>query len=145
VLAVFGRYMQILILIATDGSRRWRLVAFGSCTCGCSCSPTRRGPAPQAGRHDLHLRHRWDRRGPGTGRSRRREGRRDLGKRKDHTAGPARGSGGRDAVHLVPVLLGGGVRLFDDLGPHQIELRRTRTVEAPSATHLRFAVATRKR
>ncbi|MBA3432198.1 MAG: dihydrofolate reductase family protein [Actinobacteria bacterium] len=43
-------------------------------------------------------------------------------------------------IHLVPVLLGGGVRLFEDLGSEQIELRRTRTIETPSATHLRFEV-----
>lgn len=43
-------------------------------------------------------------------------------------------------IHLVPVLLGGGVRLFDDLGPHQVELERTRVVESPGVTHLRFRV-----
>ena len=44
-------------------------------------------------------------------------------------------------IHLIPVLLGGGVRLFDDPGPERIELERTRTIETPSATHLRFTVA----
>ncbi len=44
-------------------------------------------------------------------------------------------------IHLVPVLLGEGVRLFDHLGPERIELKRTRTIETPSATHLRFTVA----
>jgi hypothetical protein len=48
-------------------------------------------------------------------------------------------------IHLIPVLLGGGVRLFEDLGPQQVELQRTRTVETPSATHPRFTVAERKR
>ncbi len=43
-------------------------------------------------------------------------------------------------IHLVPVLLGGGVRLFQDLGPDHIELRRTRSIETPGATHLRFEV-----
>ena len=28
-------------------------------------------------------------------------------------------------LHLVPILLGDGVRLFEDLGPAGIELRRT--------------------
>lgn len=46
-------------------------------------------------------------------------------------------------IHLIPVLLGGGVRLFDDLTPNQIELKRTRTIETPAATHLRFSVAKR--
>jgi dihydrofolate reductase len=47
-------------------------------------------------------------------------------------------------IHLIPVLLGAGVRLFDDLGPERIELERTRTIETPSATHLRFTVAKRR-
>src|ERR687893_1248116 len=47
-----------------------------------------------------------------------------------------------DEVHidLVPVLLGDGVRLFDHLGPGQIELERTRVIEAPGVTHLTFRV-----
>ena len=48
-------------------------------------------------------------------------------------------------IHLVPVLLGDGVRLFDDLGPEGIELERTRTIETPSATHMRFTVGKRGR
>jgi dihydrofolate reductase len=43
-------------------------------------------------------------------------------------------------IHLIPVLLGGGVRLFEDLGPEPIELRRTSSIETPSATHFRFDV-----
>ena len=47
-----------------------------------------------------------------------------------------------DEVHLdfVPVLLGGGVRLFEHLGTTPIELERTRVVEAPEVTHLTFRV-----
>jgi dihydrofolate reductase len=44
-------------------------------------------------------------------------------------------------VHLVPVLLGDGVRLFDLLGAGPVELERNRVVEAGSGvTHLRFRV-----
>jgi dihydrofolate reductase len=43
-------------------------------------------------------------------------------------------------IHLVPVLLGGGVRLFDRLGPDPIELQATRVIESQSVTHLRFRV-----
>ena len=43
-------------------------------------------------------------------------------------------------VELVPVLLGEGIRFFDHLGPGQIKLERTRVVEAPGVTHLRFRV-----
>jgi dihydrofolate reductase len=48
-------------------------------------------------------------------------------------------------IHLVPVLLGDGVRLFEDLGPGRIELERTRVIQTPGATHLRFTVAKRGR
>ena len=34
----------------------------------------------------------------------------------------------------------GGVRLFEDLDPKGIELRRTSSIETPSATHLRFRI-----
>ena len=44
-------------------------------------------------------------------------------------------------VHLVPVLLGGGVRLFDLLGADPVGLTRDRVIEAGSGvTHLRFRV-----
>jgi dihydrofolate reductase len=43
-------------------------------------------------------------------------------------------------LHLAPVLLGAGRRLFDQLGDRTIELERTRTVESPYATHLFFTV-----
>jgi dihydrofolate reductase len=47
-----------------------------------------------------------------------------------------------DEIHvdLVPVLLGGGVRLFDHLGTEPIELEHTRVIEAPDVTHLTFRV-----
>ena len=43
-------------------------------------------------------------------------------------------------IHLVPVLLGDGIRLFDNLGGQQIELKQTEVIEAPDVTHLRFRV-----
>jgi dihydrofolate reductase len=47
-----------------------------------------------------------------------------------------------DEVHvdLVPVLIGDGVRLFDNLGTEHIELERTRIIEAPGVTHMTFGV-----
>jgi dihydrofolate reductase len=47
-----------------------------------------------------------------------------------------------DEVHLdlVPVLLGGGVRLFDHLGAGPIELESTRVIEGAGVTHLTFRV-----
>jgi dihydrofolate reductase len=43
-------------------------------------------------------------------------------------------------IHLIPLLLGGGVQLFEGLDPEGIQLRRTPSIETPSATHLRFDV-----
>jgi dihydrofolate reductase len=43
-------------------------------------------------------------------------------------------------IHLIPVLLGGGVRLFEGIGPQQIELEKTRVVDTPRATHLQYRV-----
>jgi dihydrofolate reductase len=43
-------------------------------------------------------------------------------------------------LDLVPVLLGGGVRLFDRLEGVQRRLERTRVVESDGVTHLRFRV-----
>ncbi len=43
-------------------------------------------------------------------------------------------------IHLVPVLLGEGIRLFEHMGTEQIELERIRVIESPGVTHLRFRV-----
>jgi dihydrofolate reductase len=43
-------------------------------------------------------------------------------------------------ISLIPILLGGGDRLFEGLDPKGIELRRTRSIETPGATHFRFEV-----
>lgn len=43
-------------------------------------------------------------------------------------------------IHLVPVLLGEGIRLFDNLSSTPIQLERTRVVNAPNVTHLYFRV-----
>ena len=41
-------------------------------------------------------------------------------------------------IHLVPVLLGGGTRLFDGIG--EAKLERTRVLDSPAATHLHYRV-----
>jgi dihydrofolate reductase len=43
-------------------------------------------------------------------------------------------------IHLVPVLLGQGRRLFDNLSPEHIELERTRILEGEGATHLHYRI-----
>lgn len=42
-------------------------------------------------------------------------------------------------IHLVPVLLGSGTRLFDHLGG-SVRLEQVRVVDAPGVTHLRYRV-----
>jgi len=43
-------------------------------------------------------------------------------------------------IHVVPVLLGDGARLFDNLGDADIELECMRAIEAPGVTHLTYRV-----
>lgn len=43
-------------------------------------------------------------------------------------------------LHMVPVLFGAGLRLFEHLGPEAIELERIELIVSPRATHLRFRV-----
>ncbi|GAB3832847.1 dihydrofolate reductase family protein [Kribbella italica] len=43
-------------------------------------------------------------------------------------------------IHLVPVLFGQGRRLFDHLGPEQIQLEPLQTAQGRDATHLRYRV-----
>jgi dihydrofolate reductase len=45
-------------------------------------------------------------------------------------------------IHLIPVLLGQGRRLFDNLAPEHIELQRTRILEGEDGvTHMHYRVA----
>ena len=41
-------------------------------------------------------------------------------------------------IHLVPVLLGGGTRLFEHTGSALIDLEQTRVIETPEVIHLTF-------
>ena len=43
-------------------------------------------------------------------------------------------------VGVIPVLLGGGKRLFDGIARTDMEFERTGVVESPFATHIRFDV-----
>jgi dihydrofolate reductase len=42
-------------------------------------------------------------------------------------------------LHIVPLVLGAGARLFDGLGP-DLELEQVRAIEAPGVTHLKYRV-----
>jgi hypothetical protein len=51
-----------------------------------------------------------------------------------YTAGPEQSA----ENPLVPVLLGGGTRLFENLGPSPRRPQQVEVVEAPGVTHLRY-------
>lgn len=42
-------------------------------------------------------------------------------------------------LHVVPILLGSGARLFEGVGPH-VRLEQLRAVEAPGVAHLKYRV-----
>jgi dihydrofolate reductase len=42
-------------------------------------------------------------------------------------------------IHVVPLFLGDGVRLFDQIDP-SVDLELTRVIESPTVTHLRYRV-----
>jgi len=44
-------------------------------------------------------------------------------------------------ISVVPTLLGGGARLFDNLGEPKPGLRQVEVIEAPGVTHIRYAPA----
>ncbi len=43
-------------------------------------------------------------------------------------------------LHIVPIVLGGGARLFDGVGP-DLKLEPIRSVDAPGVTHVQYRVA----
>jgi dihydrofolate reductase len=43
-------------------------------------------------------------------------------------------------LHIVPIVLGGGARLFDGVGP-DLKLEPIRSVDAPGVTHVKYRVA----
>jgi dihydrofolate reductase len=45
-------------------------------------------------------------------------------------------------LHVVPVLLAGGARLFDNLADAEVRLEQVRAVEAPGVTHLKYRLVT---
>jgi hypothetical protein len=41
-------------------------------------------------------------------------------------------------ISVVPIFLGGGARLFDNIGEPKSRLRQVEAVEAPGVTHIRY-------
>jgi dihydrofolate reductase len=48
-------------------------------------------------------------------------------------------------LHVAPVLLGGGIRLLDGLGPSDVALEQVEVVASPLVTHVRYRVLPRPR
>jgi dihydrofolate reductase len=46
-------------------------------------------------------------------------------------------------ISVVPILLGGGARLFDKLGEPTPSLQQVEAIEAPGVTHMRYARVSR--
>lgn len=44
------------------------------------------------------------------------------------------------SIHLVPILLGGGTRMFEHIGEQRIQLEQTGITFTPAATHLRLRI-----
>jgi dihydrofolate reductase len=44
-------------------------------------------------------------------------------------------------VHVAPILLGGGVRLFDNVAGTDVELEIVRVIDSRSVTHLKYRIA----
>src|SRR5260370_4650573 len=47
-------------------------------------------------------------------------------------------------IHLIPILFGDGIQLFEGLDPEGIELRKVSSIDTPGATHFRFEVVKRR-
>lgn len=43
-------------------------------------------------------------------------------------------------LHVAPIVLGAGVRLFDRLGEHEFQLEKISVLDGPNVTHLRYRV-----
>lgn len=41
-------------------------------------------------------------------------------------------------IHLVPILLGGGIRLLENITDEKVKLKKIRVIDSPTVTHLRF-------
>lgn len=69
-------------------------------------------------------------------------GEKDVGVSSASIAQQAIRAGLLDEIHidLVPVLLGGGVRLFENLGKAPVELEVINVVEVPGVTHLSYRI-----
>ena len=54
--------------------------------------------------------------------------------------GPAHGNGSDPGRSRSVAIVGGGVKLFADLGSDDVKLESMRVVESPAVTHLKYRV-----
>jgi dihydrofolate reductase len=47
-------------------------------------------------------------------------------------------------LHVVPMVLGDGARLFDNLRDAEVQLEQVRAIEAPGVTHLKYRTRARR-
>jgi hypothetical protein len=85
------------------------------------------------------VRDRWDRQRDETGQGRRRRPERARGWRAKPQRALEAGVLDELQIHLIPVLLGRGRRLFEVL-PSDIEWDIVRVIDTPEATHIRYRV-----
>jgi len=62
-----------------------------------------------------------------------------MRRRPGPTAAPVRHAR-RDRAQCLPHLLGGGIRLFDNLGPDSLRLEQASVIESTGVTHIRYRV-----
>lgn len=48
------------------------------------------------------------------------------------------------SVHIVPVLFGGGMRVFERITDEHVQLEVAEVVDTPTATHVRYRVVNRR-
>ena len=102
--------------------------------------PSHRPPGPSVCEVSIgHVCDRWDRQRDDAGEGA--AGDRNVLVHGAYTAQSALEAGVLDElqIHQVPVLFGGGRRLFDVL-PARIELEIVRVIDTPEATHIRYRV-----
>ena len=100
-----------------------------------------RAPLVDAGRHDVHVRHRRHRLGARAGPGRRgRQGRPHRRRRRRRAAVSPRRAARRDAAARLAGVPRRRRRLFADIPPDSAGLEAERVVASPGVTHLRFRI-----
>jgi dihydrofolate reductase len=108
---------------------------------GFRAHPFRARTAADARRHDILFRHRWHQVGAQAGEARS-EGKDVALGGGANIAQQYLASGLIDEleIHVVPILLDGGARLFDNVNYRNVKLEPIRTIVGAGVTHLKYCV-----